>query len=294
MKKTLAKLMATAGALSLLASAIPFAGVSAEEAEFKYDVVDGGGVVITEWNDTTAEEVTVPATVTVGEDEFAVVGIADYAFGLCEDLAVINVPDSLKLDNMGNTAFLTAPMVMDYIDAELADTASTDEILTYIATKADYKGGNWTDADIAELSVKLNNHLNKVDISAAKTVEGKIMTLIMNIDDMGFSQTNLDKFGLWIATAPYTGLTLQGNAGTEIETYANGKNIAFVSNNYILGDANGDGKFNVRDASWVARQLATGATVTAEENPAADYNGDGKVNVRDAAAMARDLATAKG
>ena len=41
MKKTISKLMATAGALSLLASAIPFVGVSADEAApFEYEKVE--------------------------------------------------------------------------------------------------------------------------------------------------------------------------------------------------------------------------------------------------------------
>ena len=52
----------------------------------------------------------------------------------------------------------------------------------------------------------------------------------------------------------------------------------------ILGDANGDGKLNVRDAAYIARMLSQGR---AEElPPSADFNQDGKVNVRDAAAIA--------
>ncbi|MGN1480724.1 dockerin type I repeat-containing protein [Porcipelethomonas sp.] len=297
MKKTLAKVMATAGALSLLASAIPFTGVSAEETDaFKYEVKENG-VVITEWKDLTATEVTIPPTVTVGDNDLDVIGIADYAFGLCEDLAVVNVPDSLQLAEMGNTAFLTSSMVMNFFDSELSDAATTDDIIRYVAEKAGYKGtganGAITDADIANLSVKLMNHLNKVDISAANTVQGKLMILIMNIDDMGFSQANIDKFNLYVTAIPYGDLTLKGNAGTEIETYAKGKFINFVSGNYVLGDANGDGKFDIRDAAWVARNLASGVEITVETNPAADFNQDGKVNVRDAAAMARDLATKK-
>lgn len=295
MKKTLTKLMAAAGALSVLASAVPFAGVSAEETdEFVYEVKENG-VVITEWKDITAEEATIPATVTVGDNDLDVIGVADYAFGLCSDLAVVNVPDSLQLAEMGNTAFLTSSLIMDFLDTELSDAATTDDIIRYVAEKAEYKGtgenGAITDADISSLSVKLMNHLNKVDISAASTVEGKLMVLIKNIDNMGFSQLNIDKFNVYVTAIPYGDLTLKGNAGTEIETYANGKFINFVSADFILGDANGDGEFNIRDAAWLARQLAGGAEITAEENPAADFNEDGDVNVRDAAAMARALAT---
>ena len=293
MKKTLTKLMAAAGALSVLASAMPFV-VSADDATvlpFKYEVKDNG-VIITEWTDLTAETATIPATVTVGENDVDVIGVADYAFGLCEDLAVINVPDSLKLDNIGNTAFMTSSILMGFLDNELKGASTTADIVKYVADKAGYKNGNYTDADLADLTVKLNNHLNKVDISAASTVEGKLMTLVKNIGDMGFSQDNLDKFGLWIATVTYDGLELHGNAGIDAETYANGKKIKYVANGgYILGDANGDGKFDVRDAAWVARHLAAGETIDVSTNPAADSNKDGKVTVRDAAAMARALAT---
>ena len=54
-----------------------------------------------------------------------------------------------------------------------------------------------------------------------------------------------------------------------------------------LGDSNGDGKVNVRDAARLSVIISKG-----EELPLwADYNGDGKVNVRDCACIARDCAT---
>lgn len=57
---------------------------------------------------------------------------------------------------------------------------------------------------------------------------------------------------------------------------------------YLKGDANQDGKVNVRDAATIANAAARGAL---DELPdSSDYNDDGKVNVRDAAAIARDAA----
>ena len=59
--------------------------------------------------------------------------------------------------------------------------------------------------------------------------------------------------------------------------------------NYTLkGDANNDGKLDVRDAAYIARLLANGKGKGIP--PIADFNGDGTVNVRDAAAIARFLA----
>lgn len=61
--------------------------------------------------------------------------------------------------------------------------------------------------------------------------------------------------------------------------------VSFTSGD---GDANDDGKLDVRDAAEIARAAANGKL---SDLPASsDYNGDGVVNVRDAAAIARVLA----
>lgn len=64
--------------------------------------------------------------------------------------------------------------------------------------------------------------------------------------------------------------------------------ITFSNIEILRGDANNDGKINVRDCAFIASKLAQGKTN--ELTPAADINGDGKVNVRDAAALASSLA----
>ncbi len=57
------------------------------------------------------------------------------------------------------------------------------------------------------------------------------------------------------------------------------------------GDANGDGKIDIRDAAFIAILCAKGQY---EDIPEwADYNGDGKRNIRDAAFLAIDLAKGK-
>lgn len=57
---------------------------------------------------------------------------------------------------------------------------------------------------------------------------------------------------------------------------------------FIPGDANSDGKTDVRDCAAIARALAKGTT--AELPISADYNADGEITVRDAAAIAKSLA----
>lgn len=53
----------------------------------------------------------------------------------------------------------------------------------------------------------------------------------------------------------------------------------------IRGDANGDNKFDIRDAAYIAKCLVKGDT----PDPMADYNEDGKIDIRDASAIAKTL-----
>lgn len=57
-----------------------------------------------------------------------------------------------------------------------------------------------------------------------------------------------------------------------------------------LGDVNGDGKVNARDARALLRYIAGLAQESEIDMAAADYNGDGKINARDARAMLRAIA----
>ena len=58
----------------------------------------------------------------------------------------------------------------------------------------------------------------------------------------------------------------------------------------LLGDANGDGVINARDARLLLRYAAGLVDAAELDLVAADYNGDGKVNARDARALLRAIA----
>ena len=56
----------------------------------------------------------------------------------------------------------------------------------------------------------------------------------------------------------------------------------------LSGDANSDGKLNVRDCAFIAKALSLSES---DKLPAqSDFNNDEKINVRDAAAIAKYLA----
>ena len=58
----------------------------------------------------------------------------------------------------------------------------------------------------------------------------------------------------------------------------------------LLGDVNGDGKVNARDARLLLRYIAGLASEDELNLAAADYNADGRVNARDARAILRQIA----
>ena len=111
-------------------------------------------------------------------------------------------------------------------------------------------------------------------------------------------------YGMWCATISnkfddtiqkynYSGV-IRGYTGSEAQKYADTYNLAFESLGEIpalKGDANLDGKVDVRDCAYIARALAKGEGENLPSN--ADFNDDQKINVRDAAAIARYLAEKK-
>ena len=50
----------------------------------------------------------------------------------------------------------------------------------------------------------------------------------------------------------------------------------------LIGDVNGDGKINARDAKLVLQYFNGKVELTEEQKAKADVNGDGKINARDA------------
>ena len=81
-----------------------------------------------------------------------------------------------------------------------------------------------------------------------------------------------------------TSVVYSGNDNETVTKYSRKYAVGVSAD---MGDANGDGKVNVRDCAYIAKMLAKGKSLPAK----ADYNLDGKKNVRDAAALANDLAS---
>ena len=225
MKKMISKFLSGILAFSLMLFSVPTVVNGAEEVDGLVYRISGGGLIITDCTNTSAEEITIPerATLKTGM-KLKVVGIDDYAFGYCNNLSVIHVPDTLKTNNMGNVAFLTAKSIVDFTNGELNNNSTMESVVKYVA-KQIYDTDKFTDEEMNEITAKFMDRISKVDTSSATALEDKVMILIKNIDKMGLAPQTIDKFNTWVSLVKYSNMTIKGEAGTEIQQYVNGRSF---------------------------------------------------------------------
>ena len=56
-----------------------------------------------------------------------------------------------------------------------------------------------------------------------------------------------------------------------------------------MGDANGDGKVDVKDATLIQKYVVLMADIAPENLSVADYNKDGKIDVKDSSAIQKSV-----
>lgn len=293
MRKTFSKFFATAAAVSMLASVTTV--VNADRTEgyaFDYRKAETG-VVITKV-DAMAEVSTynIPSEITIDGVTMNVVGVDNYAFAGLDDLTVINVPASLRLEDIGNTAFMTKKSLEAFVVSELGTEPTKEEVLIYIATELEYNGktSGWTAEELAEVEAKATAKAELAGVTSDMDMVTALVTMLQNQDAMNLGETTKNKLGVWEATLTYSNVDVIAEVGSDAATYLNGM-VGLKDLSGIRGDANKDGKLTVSDAAFIARTLAKqqGETLTVY----ADYNQDGKRNVSDAASIARYLAKHK-
>lgn len=280
MKNTFKKALAGISAVAMLAAAMPVASAFAEEttSPFVTKSVGDGLVVITDYTDTEAEKVVIPSTI----DDATVVGVDAFAFGLCEDLATIVVPETLQADYIDNNAFMTLPMIVKY--AIPGDVNTVEGLLKYYAELADV-----TYSD--DMLAKFMNHIKDVEIPNGTTLGGLCVLICRDIENLGFSEANINKFNMFTNLFSYDGfITLEGPADTDAQAYAAKKKIKYVvTSGYQVGDVNMSGEVDVFDAIAIAQYSVNKRELTDEQLVLADVNGDGRVDVFDAIAIAKSL-----
>ena len=293
---------------------------SAKPYSFEYKETAEGAIISNVKAAAGITEIEIPEE---DNDGHAVIGVDDFAFYGCTDLATVVVPDSLKLDNIGDLAFLTSKDVLTFLAANGINDAvlssKTEEEVEANLTKAaeayivntvkfmgknDWKGDEPELADADDVLENVAKTLNANDPAAfvkdLYTIEDT--TKVVRAEDVDtlekMSAKSYELFKAWVKTIPYVDLTVKASSeDTDAAKYAKGKALLGmkfeVSATHLIGDANQDGVVNVRDCAKIANAVAF---KTVDQLPCfkcADYNEDGTVNVRDAAQLANAIATGK-
>lgn len=81
-----------------------------------------------------------------------------------------------------------------------------------------------------------------------------------------------------------------GDSDQQLFTVNKSNGKVTVKRDYLVGDVDGDGKVNMKDATILSRYLAKWPGVTLANPDAADIDKDGKINMRDATILSRYLA----
>jgi len=232
----------------------------------------------------------------------SVLYIGDYAFASCTDLAVVTIPSTVK--TIGNFAFQGCTSI---VDLSVPNTVSSLGVGVFmectklseiniptsieILSESAFEGCSSLLNITIPANVKEIQQLAFKNCASLKKVEIKNKDAVIVDSPMTFSNSETDYSG---EIHGYTGSTAEKYASTYERTFVSltGSSTDVPSTGTgEKGDANGDGKLNVRDAAHIASKLAKGQSNELPSN--ADFNSDTKINVRDAAAIATYLAGGK-
>ncbi len=264
--------------------------------------------------DVTETESQPPVTTTTTETSFIIITRATTTATSISGFRITTTSVS-ESRSTGTVVTVTIPIIStvsstvtssDTTSASASTSATTTEIITTYLT-SDLTSETSQTISSATSSVSVNG--TTVSQTTQTIPEGDIRLSRTSLDMSVGDRILLKIFGYegtvqWVYSDPKIALVDEngyveavGEGSTTVyAVYGNGILSCSVTvegtgtSETNIGDANGDGKLDVRDAAYIARMLAGGQS---DEIPlTADFNGDGQVNVRDAAAIARFLANA--
>lgn len=291
--------------------------VSLDEPEFTTAAVttDITTTYTTVTTDVTETESQPPVTTTTTETSFIIITLTRATTATSIPGVMITSTSVSKSQSTGTVVTVTIPIIStvsstvtssDTTSASASTSAiTTVTITTYLICDLTLATSQTTTSVTSSVSVSGTT----VSQTTQTTPEGDIRLSRTSLDMSVGDRILLKIFGYegtvqWVYSDPKIALVDEngyveavGEGSTTVyAVYGNGILSCSVTvegtgtSETTIGDANGDGKLDVRDAAYIARMLAGGQ---GDEIPlTADFNGDGQVNVRDAAAIARFLANA--
>lgn len=265
--------------------------------------------------DVTETESQPPVTTTTTETSFIIITRATTTTATSISGFRITTTSVSESRSTGTVVTVTIPIIStvsstvtssDTTSASASTSATTTEIITTYLTSDLTSATSQTTTSVTS-SVSVSG--TTVSQTTQTTPGGDIRLSRTSLDMSVGDRILLKIFGYegtvqWVYSDPKIALVDEngyveavGEGSTTVyAVYGNGILSCSVTvegtgtSETTIGDVNGDGKLDVRDAAYIARMLAGGQ---GDEIPlTADFNGDGQVNVRDAAAIARFLANA--
>lgn len=322
MRKSISKFIATAAAISMIATA-GAAMVNAEEPATAAPVtteavvtneaktianyvlsISGEEATILDYTDKEVTELTIPEELKDGDVTYKVTGVGNFAFANLDKLTKINFPASIKMANCGDFYKVTKHSLDATIKKELGADPKEADVVAYVAKAVKYNGKTegWTEAELNEVKTKATNQIKAAtgiegDLTAEKLNADVALTVLKNTDKLSVKPETLTNINDWTKAVKVYDLEMTAPEGSEMAKAIeeDKKNGVFVKSG-LPGDYNDDGEVTVRDCAAIARDLAVkdaDKKALLEKHPNGDYNGDGELSIRDAAAIARMLATKK-
>lgn len=259
------------------------------------------------------EKIELPSTVT---------RIGESAFNVCRSLKEINIPQGVT--EIGRNAFgvcafesITLPQGVTRIEDDtfrycknLKEIKFGDNI-QYITAGAFTETPLYVDDNWQETEFYLDYCFLFYDHTSAKEYTVKDGTRVMG--DNAFRNfydlevLNIPESVEYICDSVFDGpidlkkinfggSELQWNAMIQSADTGLEKSVTVnfaEESRYILGDANLDGKLNVRDATAVQKHMAKLQLLEGKALELADFNSDGKINIKDATAIQKHIAGIK-
>ena len=241
------------------------------------------------------------------------VGITDEAFGNCENMREIKIPDSVQYIGEGAFYCCTGLEAVDFGNGiksigreafmwcvNLSDIAIPDSVTKigkdafsntlWYTNQPDgivYAGkGIYSYKGIMPENITLKDGITFLAEEALLECRLNSITIpksVVNVDNMSIGFYFDEFYDCYFKSV---NIIINGYAGTDAERYANKLGFKFVDiSNGIPGDVGGDGELSVTDVTDIQRYVAKSVDFTPQQLSAADFNSDGVININDATAV---------
>lgn len=241
------------------------------------------------------------------------VGITDEAFGNCENMSEIKIPDSVQyigegafycctgleavdlgngIKSIGREAFMWCVNLSDIAIPDSVTKIGKDAFgntLWYINQPDGivYAGkGIYSYKGIMPENITLKDGITFLAEEALLECRLNSITIpksVVNVDNMSIGFYFDEFYDCYFKSV---NIIINGYAGTDAERYANKLGFKFVDiSNGIPGDVSGDGELSVTDVTDIQRYVAKSVDFTPQQLSAADFNSDGVININDATAV---------